>query len=163
MSEFMGHPKRFMANTYRRGDCWEWIGSKRKDGYGRYRLDGRTVLAHRASYYYATGEMPPPEIKVCHECDNHWCVNPRHLFKGSQAVNVADMIAKGRKVVGDVSGERNPQAKLTIEQVEIIRSGKFKGRDLAKQFGVSESTISMVKRGRNWQSDNANKRAEMRL
>ena len=157
----MSHPLRFMAKTYRRGECWEWIGYRDKAGYGRYRLAGRTVLAHRASYFYATGEMPASPIKVCHRCDHPWCVNPAHLFTGSQSDNIADMNAKGRH--GAARGVKSHRAKLNEDQVAMIRSGQFKSRDLAKLFGVAESTISMVKRGHNWSSENATKRAEMRL
>lgn len=146
----MTHPQRFLIKTRRRGECWEWTGSRRKDGYGSYYLDGKIVLAHRASHFYQTGDMPPPEVKVCHECDNHWCVNPKHLFTGTQLDNVRDMYAKGRDHHARLQGSDNPKAKLTDEQVAMIRSGQFKGRDLAKRFGVAESTISMVKRGHNW-------------
>lgn len=143
-------PERFLKHVRVTGSCWEWTGSKRKDGYGRYGLAGKVWLAHRAANFYATGKLLPPEIKICHRCDNKGCVNPAHLFEGTQADNVADMIAKGRVNRGFTAGEHNSQAKLTRDQVAIIRSGKFKGRDLARRFGVSESTISSAKRGVNW-------------
>lgn len=150
---------RFWAKVEKTDDCWNWMGCRQKIGYGNVtvgsRIDGtkRTVLAHRLAYELAFGEIPDNE-KVLHRCDNRACVNPEHLFIGSQADNVADMMAKGRKHT--LSGESHPGAKLTQEQVEEIRrrykAGGITQAQLAKEYGVLQPAISAAIRGHTWKA-----------
>jgi hypothetical protein len=124
--------------------CWEWQGAK-TDGYGNIRLGGRAgrnVRAHRLAYELACGLIPEGMI-VCHHCDNPPCCNPDHLFLGSHAANVADKITKGR----GIHGEKNGIARLTVSAVKMIRRRCDAGetqRSLARELGVSETTISRV-------------------
>jgi DNA-binding transcriptional regulator YiaG len=129
--------------------CWLWQGYRGTDGYGAFRFDHITRLAHRVAYELAVGPIPDG-LWVLHRCDRTACVRPDHLFLGNNADNMADMVAKGRSL----HGTRSPRAKLTEQSVEAIReiqkSGAMTQRKLAVLFGVSKSTISEIVRGAKW-------------
>lgn len=131
--------------------CWEWQGSLNQDGYGRMRINKKKVMCHRVSYELFVGPIPSGKI-ICHRCDNPRCVNPTHLFVGTDMDNARDSIQKGRKRVG----EKEPKAKLTDEAVRFIRkNGKpkhpiYSWVGLAKKFGVSASTVRAAATGRQW-------------
>lgn len=82
-----------------KGDgCWEWSGCRTNGGYGRFGRSRRLgwILAHRMSWILAHGEIPP-DMCVCHKCDNRICVKPDHLFLGTKQDNIKDCITKGRR------------------------------------------------------------------
>ncbi len=149
--------ERFWANVRvgKPDDCWEWQGLMAKTGYGRFYFYGRMEMVHRVSYYLATGDIPDG-MCVCHHCDNRRCVNPRHLFIGTQHDNLIDMTMKGRNYLYRghkySMGSNNGRAKLTVEDVRFIRENftRIATRVLANKFGVTVSTISRVIRGDSW-------------
>lgn len=89
-------PKTFWNHVKKTDSCWEWLGPKDRDGYGRYNMKPSRYGAHRLAYEWIKGPIPPNMV-VCHSCDNPSCVNPDHLWIGTQLDNIADMDAKGRR------------------------------------------------------------------
>lgn len=130
-------------------DCWDWQGG-RVDGYGIICIEGQNLKAHRISYEWARGPIPPT-LSVCHSCDNRRCVNPAHLWLGTNADNVADKVAKGRGA--RFPGEDNPAAVLGADDVRAMRADTSSSHtDIARKYGVSRSTVSLIRRYRTWLS-----------
>jgi hypothetical protein len=100
--------------------CWEFSGSKNKDGYCKIKYKEKYYWAHRFSWMLYIGDIPD-KIMVCHHCDNPSCVNPEHLFLGTQFDNMKDMIKKGRHC-----------KKFTVERRKKI-SLSLTGRKLSKK------------------------------
>lgn len=135
-------------------DCWEWQGQRQLSGHGnvkRRALSARSIGAHRYSWYLATGSMPG-DLCVCHRCDNPPCVNPAHLFLGSQADNLRDMREKGRgRNTPAPRGIDNQNAYVPDEVIREIRetaaSGMWSQKAIARRYGLGETTISTWVRG----------------
>ena len=129
-------------------DCWEWTASKAK-GYGKIYRDGKLTAAHRLSWEFRHGEIPAG-LHILHKCDNPACVNPEHLFTGTQLDNLADMREKGRQVLGVTHGN----AKLTKAQVIEIRlryaAGGVTQAQLGANYGVTKSLISVIVLFKGW-------------
>lgn len=127
-------------------ECWLWLASLNKDGYGCFASD----VAHRVSWLVNFGEIPRG-MYVLHKCDVCACVNPSHLFLGTQLDNMRDMKSKGR--ARDKFGEDNPKAKLTELQVRDIHSLYKSGESgvfLSKKFGVTKTHIYYILSGKSW-------------
>lgn len=143
--------ERFWEKVDRHGpdECWPWLGARHGYGHGHIRVDGDVAKAHRVSYTINVGPIPDG-LFVCHTCDNPPCVNPSHLWLGTHADNMADMVAKGRGALGVKHGELSPLAKLTERDVRDIRQSALPGAAVAESYGVSEGAISSVRRGKSW-------------
>jgi hypothetical protein len=129
--------------------CWEWIGATQSQGYGSFSINGKTYLAHRISYTICHGDIPEG-LCVLHHCDNRLCVNPGHLFLGTNFDNIQDMVRKNRQS----HNTTNRITKLNIDQVELMRR-LYKGggesyATLAKKFLVSKYSIGAVIRSDSW-------------
>ena len=134
--------------------CWIWSGTRNQRGYGQLLIGGRKghwTAAHRVSMHLYQGFDLESPLLVCHHCDNPPCVNPEHLFIGTQSDNTIDRERKGRG--RDSRGENGPRAKLTWAQVMEIKA-RAKTREtqmeLAKAFGIKQPQISRIIRGENW-------------
>jgi hypothetical protein len=126
--------------------CWNWQAYCTKDGYGRFRYDGKKmILSHRLSWILINGQIPD-RLQVLHSCDNPACCNPKHLFLGTHQDNMKDKIAKKRQ--SKLGGERNPSAKLSDYQISVIRdlysNRKFTQTELARKFGVTYEHMNRI-------------------
>lgn len=144
---------RFWAKVDKKGpeDCWLWTAAVNEHGYGVMRPEGQrtgpTVKAHRVSLELAGVSVAG--YFVLHACDTPPCVNPAHLSVGDHQANVADMMSRGRQVMGS----RDGMAKLNESQVCDIRSRAASGeqqRVIAMRFGVSPATISRIVNRLGW-------------
>lgn len=135
-------------------DCWEWKGAFYGNGYGNIMLENQRVTgAHRASFLIYKGEIPFG-LNVCHHCDNRSCVNPSHLFLGTDKENMQDMTDKGRRRSNTPVGINHCHAKLTNEKVLEIRR-KYTPRvitlqDLADEYEVSKRLIYLIVKKQIW-------------
>ena len=134
--------------------CWEWTGSKNAKGYGKLWFSPlqRVASAHRVSYSIRVGEIPDG-LHVLHKCDNPGCVNPAHLFLGTNQDNMDDMVRKGRHA--DFRGSNGGNAKLNeasaMKILTRVRSGESLG-SLADEFGVSKRTVLFIKQRITWKN-----------
>jgi hypothetical protein len=126
-------------------DCWEWTASKNQSGYGQIRDGIRTLRANRVSYEIHCGEIPHG-MQVLHRCDNRACINPHHLFLGTNADNMADRNTKERQARGGGNG----RAKLSASDVAAIRRTTLSRKACAAHYGVSERQITHIRSGRSW-------------
>ena len=126
--------------------CWLWMGAISDTGYGGFLLNRRSMSAHRASWILHRGAIEPGKY-LCHKCDNRACVNPDHLFLGTQRENMQDCSRKERLGFGEAS----PAAKLTDQECAKIRgaaSGNESQASIARRFGINQSTVSRLLHGK---------------
>jgi hypothetical protein len=131
-------------------ECWNWTASTAGKGYGQIKVPGtrRQVYAHRLSYELHIGPVPAG-LMVLHICDNPRCVNPKHLFLGTGADNLADMASKGRHLYG----ERNTEHRLTETQARSIFALSAAGwsqHRIAKKLGIGQPHVGRILRGERW-------------
>ena len=143
--------RRFKSRVIDTGGCHEWSGYRNPKGYGLLKLRGIVVMAHRVSYRHHYDEIPDG-LQVCHKCDNPSCVNPDHLFLGTNLENAMDRVAKGR--VDAKKGEAHHNCKLTASDVTEIRrrhsAGEARILDLSREYGVNPPAIHKIVSGKTW-------------
>jgi len=151
--------ERFMEKvTPNSQGCWIWTASQR-DAYGDFWLPDRMHKAHRVSYMLFVGPIPD-QMDVLHSCDNPLCVQPEHLWLGTDKDNAADRDMKGRSVY--VSGERHGSAKLSQKQVEEIRKKYQRFINgytiLSREYGVGRGAIRDIIKNKTWRQKRAAER-----
>ena len=156
--------------------CWEISGADNGNGYAVIYTKGEIIYAHRFSYELHFGPIPEGKM-ICHHCDNRRCVRPEHLYAGSRADNMRDMVQRRRagawthpeKLVrgdahhsrvrpecmarGDRHGQRLHAPKLSKEKAREIREQAVQGKktvDIAAHFGISRSMVTAILRGDRW-------------
>ncbi len=144
--------KRFWSkvNKLTEQECWNWLASRDKDGYGQSYYNSKFIASHRLSWILHYGDIPS-KLFVCHTCDNPSCVNPKHLFLGTNSDNMLDMVAKKRNPYR--KGSKHGMSKLNEHQVKFIKQLLSNGRtvySIAKEYKVSQGTIRNIKFNLTW-------------
>lgn len=137
--------RRFWSKVKKSSGCWNWAANRKLDGYGRFWFLGKARRAHRVSYQISVAPIPR-WLHVLHKCDNRACVNPKHLWLGTNADNMGDMKKKGRVA----RGEKQRLAKLTNTKVIAMRADKRMLREIAEEYRVCESNVSRIKNRVYW-------------
>lgn len=149
---------RFWSKVKKTETCWLW--TRRIDGisgYGRVNINGKNCNTHRVAWMITFGKIPQNNdyhgICVCHRCDNRKCVNPSHLFLGTQKDNILDAVKK-HKFDGVSVGEKNGRAKLTWVGVAEIRKliGVLTYKEIAEKFKVAITQIYAIRYGKTWRT-----------
>lgn len=151
---------KFMQNIRIIHGCWEWQGTKLSSGYGRFWYKYGRIFTHRLSFILFNGVIPDG-LFILHSCDNPCCVNPKHLHVGTKQENIQEAVLRKRALIGDLNpmrkhprfGENSFRSKLKEKEVlKIIYylNKGISGKELAKEYHVTESAISSIKSGKSW-------------
>lgn len=126
-------------------ECWIWTGCRTSTGYGKASMLNRSLKAHRVSWLIHQGNIPAG-LYVCHTCDNRICVNPSHLFLGTDLENIKDAKIKKRFA----HGAQNARCQLSASQISQIRDMVFSGVKqvrVSESFGITHQHVSKIING----------------
>jgi HNH endonuclease len=171
-------PARFWEKVQRGSpeECWPWLAAiDPGSGYGAFSYAramrkflplekvGNAIAAHRVAFFLHHGSLPP-DLNICHTCDYRPCCNFHHLFAGTQAENLQDMVSKGRAASGErhgskihpnatLRGERHPNARFSAEDVAAMRrmkqeNPKMSYRTIGAIFNTAAATAWLIITGR---------------
>jgi hypothetical protein len=143
--------KRFWNKVNKTNTCWLWVGYRDRDGYGHIKIDSKSELAHRVAWLLS-GCVIPDELQVLHSCDVTFCVNPKHLFIGTNADNVADKVKKQRQS----RRAKHGRAVLTEDDVITIRflrefhRKEFTLKQISEYYGISITHVHQIEYHTRW-------------
>lgn len=145
--------KRFWLKVHIPNDitqCWEWLAYKNKKGYGKFSLyHGCMIYATRISYIYYYGDIDS-QLNLCHHCDNPGCVNPNHLFLGTQYDNLQDMVNKNRSCKGSKNNTNLTESDI-IQMLMDIFNNKYHNRsEILLKYNISRTALYNILNGRTW-------------
>lgn len=133
------------------GECWIFLGGWNQDRYGNFWVNGVCDKAHRHSYRLFKGEIPTGML-ICHTCDNPPCINPDHLYAGTNTDNTRDKMDRGR--FASVDGANNPSAFLTEELARDVHAHLhytyMTQQAIADKFKITKGHVNNIKFGRAW-------------
>lgn len=144
--------KRFLSYvSIQPNGCHLWTGATRQSGkYGVFWDGKKYVSSHRFAWEVANGEIPTGKL-ILHKCDVPSCVNPAHLYAGTQSENILDAVSRGRlNRTTRARGERSGRAILSEQQAVEILASKERIATLAKRYGVHWMTIKAIISGKSW-------------
>jgi predicted XRE-type DNA-binding protein len=130
-------------------ECWRWTRAHSKTGYGFLNMNHTFIFAHRFAYIVTIGFIPEG-MQVLHSCDTRDCCNPRHLFLGTHAENMADKVDKGRQARGETMGINKLKNIQVIGIRELYDSGNFTQVQIAQMFGISQPAVHCIVVGSTW-------------
>lgn len=139
MARYWDSVKRTTADA-----CWPWIGPRER--YGIFTAHGQRFKAHVFTWLVCRGDIPAGQ-KVCHNCDNTFCVNPSHLRLDTQAGNLHESVRKGRKRAW---GLQKLDAARVSELRQSYAAGQVTQAALADRFGIARNTVSQIVTGKTW-------------
>jgi len=128
-------------------DCWNWTGALQSKGYGILRVDDKRISAHRFSWILSNGNIPN-KLLVLHKCDNKRCINPNHLYIGTQIDNMRD-----RAIRNPVPSESFGSGKTKLSHSDILSIRSIKGKSqqiIASMFNISQKTVSNILRNNSY-------------
>lgn len=156
----MSLEEKFWEKVDKKGEdeCWNWKGALNKDRYGQFNYKGKPKLSHIVSYILVHGNVPKG-LFILHKCNNPSCVNPKHLYIGTQADNMKQMVKDGRSLYG----EKNPNSKLNWEIVNKIRAEYVNDRNitirkLSNKYNMPLGTIQNIIEDKTWKDDKYKRR-----
>jgi len=144
----MPEEDRFFNKVKKTPGCWEWIAAKTACGYGKFAKDGGFILANRWVWEFHN-KKKLGKLHALHKCHNPGCVRPDHIYAGTHQDNMRDMVRAGR--LSDRVGEKNPNAKLTIGDIEAIRALQgLNQKKVAEWFDCSVENIRRIWSRKTW-------------
>jgi len=136
--------ERFWARVYKTNTCWEWLGQVSGHAkHGRFKIGQMEISTHRYSWIIHHGN--PGSMKVLHKCDVGWCVNPAHLYLGTDKDNRKDQSERDR--IRYLHGDDNPASKITRKEADKIRqlyNDGIRQKDLAQKYNIHQCQVSRI-------------------